>query len=164
MVEPLDVARLVGLNGGQLVGKTRLQKSAYFLEAMNVGVGVDFSYYRFGPYSEELSSATDDALAFNLLNVDWKTSQAGDKYAVFSVPASGAHTQPCEGDDQRRKILDTLKGYSSVELELAATAVFLKRNGYSSDTWTETRRRKPNKATNERVTKAMALMQELSLS
>ena len=39
MARAVDVARLVHLNGGHLVGKTRLQKSTYFLEAMEAGFG-----------------------------------------------------------------------------------------------------------------------------
>ena len=43
-----------------LVGRTRFQKTAYFLEAAGVGYGFDFSYHYYGPYSEELAVAVSD--------------------------------------------------------------------------------------------------------
>lgn len=161
MVEALDVARLVALNGGQIVGKTRLQKSAYFLEALQVGLGIDFSYYRFGPFSEELSNLTDDAIALKMLDIDWKLSQAGTQYAVFSSSSACSHIPTQDFDDRRREILDLLKRYSAIELELAATANFLKFNGYSEDPWTETQRRKATKAAPEKVKNSQKLLGEL---
>jgi uncharacterized protein YwgA len=159
MVDAFDVARLVYLNGGQLIGKTRLQKSAYFLETKGVGLGVDFNYHRFGPYSDELSSSTDDAQALQLLNVDWKASQAGTRYAVFTT--AQAKFDESEYDRHRRQILDVLKKYSAVEVELAATADFLKRNGYANDPWAETRRRKASKVAEDRLAKAQLLLGEI---
>lgn len=160
MARAEDVARLIHLNGGELVGKTRLQKSAYFLETLEAGFGFDFSYYHFGPYSEELSASTDDAHALALLEVCWKRSQGGAEYAVFSVRASDFAGD--EIDDFRRQILNILKNYSSVELELAATAEFLKRNGYADDPWSETRRRKSSKFDDQRSARSRRLVEELN--
>lgn len=159
MADASDIARLIYLNGGQLIGKTRLQKSAYFLETMRVGFGFDFSYYRFGPYSEELTNSADDALALGLINIDWKDSQGGTRYAIFHSRLS--KNDGCEQDIQRRKLLDVLKGFSSIEIELAATADFLKRNGYASDPWAETKRRKASKVDEVRLTKSKQLLREL---
>jgi uncharacterized protein YwgA len=159
MADASDIARLIYLNGGQLTGKTRLQKSAYFLEILSAGYGFDFSYHRFGPYSEELTSSTDDALALGLIDIDWKESQGGTRYAIF-------HSRFSKGDEgasdiQRRRVLEVLKRFSSIEIELAATADFLKRNGYASDPWTETRRRKASKVDDARLTKSKQLLHEL---
>jgi uncharacterized protein len=159
MVDAFDIAKLIYLNGGQLVGKTRLQKSAYFLEARDAGFGVDFSYYRFGPYSEELSNSTDDALALSLLNIDWKESQTGTHYAVF-YNISPSFKEDIK-DRLRRRILDILKRYSAVEVELAATADFLRHNGYTSDPWAETQRRKASKVDSTRLAHAKRLLDEL---
>ena len=159
MADASDIARLVHLNGGRLIGKTRLQKSAYFLEMTRAGFGFDFSYYRFGPYSEELTSSIDDALALGLISIDWRESQGGTRYAIFH---SGlANEDEDEQDIKRRKVLDVLKKFSSIEIELAATADFLKRNGYANDPWTETKRRKANKVDSERLTKSKQLLQEI---
>jgi uncharacterized protein YwgA len=159
MADALDVARLVYLNGGQLVGKTRLQKSAYFLDAKDAGFGFDFSYHRFGPYSEDLANAADEAKALNLVEVAWKQSQAGAEYAIFF---SKAHEWPSvDPDDRRRNILAVLKEYSAIEVELAATADFLKRNGFASDPWAETQRRKAAKVNAVRLQNSKQLLIEL---
>lgn len=161
MADANDVARLVHLNGGRLVGKTRLQKSAYFLDAKNVGFGFDFSYHRFGPYSEDLAIATDDADTLDLLNVEWKESQGGAKFAIFCA-TSRNYSDEAE-DKTRREILETLKNYSSIEVELAATANFLRRNGFAADPWTETQRRKATKVNPMRLERSKKLLSELSL-
>jgi uncharacterized protein len=155
----VDVAHLISLNGGQLIGKTRLQKSAYFLEAKGTGFGFDFDYYHFGPYSEELADSTDDACALKLVEVDWKVSQAGTRYAVFCSTHSAPDTAL---DNQRRKVLDVLKNYSAVEVELAATADFLKQNGFKKDPWAETYRRKAAKVNEVRAERAKLLLQEVA--
>jgi uncharacterized protein len=156
-----DIVQLIQLNGGQLVGKTRLQKSAYFLESMNLGFGFDFSYYRFGPYSEDLANSADDAIALRLLDIDWKEAQGGASYAVFRSRLSERPIEQNQYDAQRKQVLDILKKFSSVELELAATADFLKRNGFASDPWAETKRRKANKVDAFRLEKSQQLLQEL---
>lgn len=160
MADASDVARLVHLNGGHLIGKTRLQKSAYFLDAYGAGFGFDFDYHRFGPYSEELANATDDARALNLLEENWRESQGGIKYAVFHSKSLPGEEQAL--DSRRRKILKILEGYSAIEVELAATADFLKKNGYVDDPWTETQRRKTTKMNPARLEKSRRLLTELN--
>src|SRR5437879_1961262 len=76
------IAGLVKLNGGRLVGRTRLQKSVYLLRLCGVDLGFDFDYHYYGPYSEELASAARDAEALDLIEVEWKTSY-GNEYAIF---------------------------------------------------------------------------------
>jgi uncharacterized protein YwgA len=65
MADVNTVRRIVKLNGGRLTGKTRLQKSAYFLESYDVGFGLEFEYHHYGPYSEELASLAEDARDFS---------------------------------------------------------------------------------------------------
>lgn len=148
---------IVLLNGSELVGKTRFQKTAYFLEVAGIGYGLDFEYYHYGPYSEELSLGIEDALALENLSITWKQSTRIQPFAVFNskaaVPASD------EMNEKRKKVLDLLDRYDSVSLELAATADFLEKSGYS-DSWAETRNRKPTKATNDRLMKARKLLAE----
>ena len=144
------------------MGKTRLQKSVYLLEAAGVGYGFDFSYHYYGPYSDELASAAADAHALKLIDVNEETSQAGLTYAVY-VSRPG----PMNDDgasERRQEILQILDGYDVVALELAATAHFLRQNGYANDPWNETRRRKSVKATPQRVEKAQQLLSELGLA
>ncbi|AZN95889.1 hypothetical protein EJ066_00410 [Mesorhizobium sp. M9A.F.Ca.ET.002.03.1.2] len=78
------VAKIVSLNGGSIVGKTRLQKSAYFLEEFGVGNEFIFEYHYYGPYSDEVSIGMDDAKALGYLNLEWRSTKDGAKYAVFT--------------------------------------------------------------------------------
>jgi uncharacterized protein YwgA len=161
MAMPADVVRLIRLNGGRLIGKTRLQKTAYFLETSGAGFGFDFSYHHYGPYSEELAAVTDDAKALRMLSIEWRTSQDGAEYAIFADTGGelGRNDEP--EDAQRSKILHLLEGYSTVELELAATADFLATHGYGNEAWAETRRRKGSKVTAQRRTRAEQLLEAL---
>jgi len=63
------IAEIVALNGGWLRGKTRLQKTAYFLEANKLGYGFDFGYHYYGPYNEDVTIAVDDAWVRDLIDV-----------------------------------------------------------------------------------------------
>lgn len=152
---PESVAKIVGLNGGKLVGKTRLQKSSYFLEELGVGFGFPFEYYFYGPYSEELSEFLDYASALNLIDVKWDRTSAGDKYAIFETKSK---FEDEDIDDFRKSILSVLAGYDSVVLELAATADFLEKNGYGTEAWKETCSRKAEKASQNRIVKAKDLL------
>ena len=65
--------------------------------------------------------------------------------------------------DARRRALGVMSKYSSLVLELTATAVFLRQNGYPNTYWEEVRTRKPLKATAERVRQAQKLVEELGI-
>jgi uncharacterized protein YwgA len=156
---PKAVAEITALGGGTLTGKTRLQKTAYLLESKGVGYGFDFAYHYYGPYSEELGTAAEDAKALGLLSTEEYVTAAGFPYAVFRT----ALEAPGGSDtvSRRARIVSVLNGYDSITLELAATADFLAKNGFSSDPWTETCRRKARKASPETVARAKQLLEHI---
>jgi len=157
------IAEIVKLNDDKLVGKTRLQKTAYFLESYNVGYGFDFNYHYYGPYSESLAIAVEDAKALDLVDVDWAVSQSGMPYAVYAnARLDESEQQDAELTERRCAILKKLDNYDAVVLELAATADFLAKNGYDDDPWAETLMRKAAKVTGDRVGKARKLLEELN--
>jgi len=49
-----ELVRIVSAADGQLVGRTRLQKTVYLLELAGLGSGYHFGHRFHGPYSEEL--------------------------------------------------------------------------------------------------------------
>ena len=161
MTTPQNVKAIIDSGGGRLVGKTRLQKSAYLLEAAGVGYGFDFSYHYYGPYSDELASAAADAKALGLIRVNEESSQAGLTYAVYESQLGAGREDGMSA--RRREILELLDAYDVVTLELAATAHFLGQNGYENDPWAETRRRKSVKATAQRIENAERLLLALGL-
>jgi len=153
------VAKIIFLNGGTLVGKTRLQKTAYFLEELSVGNDADFEYYYYGPYSEEVSIGVEDAVALNYIATELKNTKAGTEYAIFK---SILDIKEDTCDVIRKDVLRILDQYDAVSIELAATADFLKKNGFKENPWDETSKRKPDKATKERIEKAQEIIDKLS--
>ncbi|HEX3709968.1 MAG TPA: hypothetical protein VHV56_08770 [Pseudolabrys sp.] len=163
MAQPGNTARIIWLNGGRMIGKTRFQKSTYFLEALGIGFGFEFAYHHYGPYSEELASLSEDARALQFLDIEFHRSQDGPEYAIFVAKGENIEgDQNRNLDSLREAALQILKKYTAVELELAATADFLEKIGFGDRAWSETGRRKALKASNDRIARAKQLLQELS--
>lgn len=160
MKKPEAVREIVETNRGRIIGKTRLQKTTYFLESFGIGYGFNFKYHYYGPYSEDLTIATDDARALDFIDLKVDTSNAGTKFTVFEtkIPSAIDNTETFR---KRQELLNKLQKYDTTSLELAATADFLEKNGFRNDPWLETRRRKSLKATTERIERAKQLLSEL---
>jgi len=148
-------ASLVRDAGGRVVGRTRLQKIAYLLEATGLGDGFRFSYRNFGPYSEELATATWQACLLGLLKEEERQATWGGSYSVFETSFAMTPDQR----PARKRLVEEASNADAIALELAATAVFLANDG-SPDPWRETAKRKPEKA-DMRMTEARALYAKL---
>jgi hypothetical protein len=148
-------AKIIGDAGGAVVGRTKLQKIAYFLEALGLGDGFDFEYKHYGPYSERLSTALRYGDMLGKIHEEVRTANWGGHYSVFTtqIAASGSV------NDARRQAVNLGNSADPVELELAATAVLLASEGYS-DPWVETEQRKPEKAAGGRIGRAKELLQK----
>lgn len=149
------VKRIIRDAGGEVVGRTRLQKIVYLLELTEQGEGFNFGYRHFGPYSEDLVSAVQVADAFRLIEEIEKKAQWGGRYSIFKVNEELDEHEDLEdhpGED-RAQFVKEAASIGAVELELAATAAYLSNEGYE-DPWGETKRRKPEKATEERLAEA----------
>lgn len=156
MINMDEAANIVRDSGGRLVGRTRFQKLSYILEIAGLGAGFNFEYRRFGPYSDELNLSTRDARLLGLLDEEERGTDWGGTFSIFT-------TQERARDDvnpSRIRLAQIAIAADPVELELAATALFLHLDGYS-DAWTETARRKPQKAKDQRIEKAKALYQKI---
>lgn len=151
------VAAIVADSGGRVVGRTRLQKIAYLLTVTGMEDGLTFAYKHYGPYSEDLASA---ARLGNLLGELHEAEHAtawGGSYSVFTAqPLPDAVV-----DNSRCQFATAAANSDAVELELAATAVFLAGEGFD-DPWIETARRKPEKALPDRLERAKDLLRTLS--
>lgn len=149
------MVQVISLAGGEIIGSTRLQKISCLLDLVGAGVGFEFSYHIYGPYSEELSLAASDADALDLIDVNEKIAGWGGRYSIYRV---------LEGSQQNldaniMKLAKQAAQADSVALELAVTAAFLADNGYS-DAWNEVAERKRAKATPEMMAKAKALYRD----
>jgi hypothetical protein len=156
--EARRAAAIVRDAGGRVVGRTRLQKMAFILEAGGLGSGFPFKYKHYGPYSEELSNASRTAAILGLLNETESPASWGGSFSIFEVSLP---PDPNIAESRRRIAQETVRA-DAVELELAATALFLflARIG-TSDAWSETARRKPEKAANGRLDRARTLYEQI---
>ena len=164
MMDLVDyVGALVRLSDGRIVGKTRLQKIAYLLEAKELGFDLSFDYHNFGPFSAELAFAADDAESLGYISTDEHLGCHSVPYTVFHSTDEAPKFEDGGDLEARRVALGPMNRYSALVLELAATAVYLKRNGYPKSVWKEVKRRKRLKATRDRVAAAKDLLGSLEL-
>ena len=64
LTDPELATAIVRDAGGEIVGRTRLQKTAYLLEVTGLGSGVYFAYRHYGPYSEDLALSAARGVVF----------------------------------------------------------------------------------------------------
>lgn len=134
-----DVAAVISA-AGELVGRTRLQKTVSLLEMTDLGYGFDFDYYKFGPYSDELVVSLDRAVDLNYVREDERRANWGGRYSIFR-----AMEMKPTGNAARDALIAIAKDADAVALELAVTAAFLARQGVTAP-WGEVAFRKPEKA------------------
>lgn len=149
-------AAIVRDAGGRIVGRTRLQKICFILEAAGLGSGFRFKYKHYGPYSEELSEATGIASVLDLLDEEEQPASWGGSYSIYTTGMPRDLHTP----NGRIRIAEESARADAVELELAATALFLACEGVQ-DPWRETARRKPDKAGGGRLDRAKQLYKQL---
>jgi hypothetical protein len=155
----LIATRIIQDAGGELVGRTRLQKVAYLMQLAGFCNELTFEYRHYGPFSEDLARGMEIAAAFGNVEEEERRADSGGKYSVYRAPP---HTESPE----RSAFVQEAKRIGAIELELAATAAYLfmvegigqNREG---DPWEETKRRKPGKAAQGRLERAIAAYERL---
>lgn len=160
------VVDMIELNGGRLVGRTRLQKGGYLLHRCGANFGLPFIYYHYGPYSSDLASGCLDALADKRIKIRERPGRHGVRYAIFTL---GKDARPSGrlgalSADEARPLLRKIERVSDTVLELAATIVYFVENGSSAKAAVEeTKARKSIKASPERLREAFSLIRDLGL-
>ena len=160
------VVGLIALHGGELVGRTRLQKQAYLLHCCGGNFGLSFVYHHYGPYSFDLVDGLTDACAEGRIEVEERLGRYGVPYAIFKLTGDEFSERLGNLPAARvRSLIGRMKNVSDIVLELAATIVYLREEaGYPEDqAIEETKARKPLKATEQRTDRALALLADLSL-
>jgi uncharacterized protein YwgA len=142
--------------GGRIVGRTKLQKVAYLLELCGLGEGFQFEYRHYGPYSEELAEAIKIAGAFGLVTEEERQADWGGIYSIYSSAEAPRHQA-----DARTQFAKAAAQIGAVELELAATAAYLRVVERCAEPWEETKKLKPEKATSPRLDAARKSYREL---
>ena len=160
MNDSMKIAAIIRDAGGEIVGRTRLQKVTYLLTVTGLEDRFSFAYKHYGPFSESVATAARDGHLLRNLTETVKATAWGGTYSVYQVTDAlddGASDQAPPG---RRALASAAAAASAVELELAATAVFLHFDG-AGDPWAETARRKPEKAQGGRLERAKNLLVQL---
>lgn len=153
----LAVAEVVHDAGGKIVGRTRLQKIAYLLTAAGLEDRFSFEYKHYGPYSEDLSQLSGVAKLLGYISEATSSTQWGGSYSTYTESTKSPIDH---SEEKRRSLAEAAAKADAVELELAATAVFLFLDGYK-DPWAETARRKPEKISDGRLARAQSLYSAL---
>lgn len=151
------VANVVRVAGGTVVGRTKLQKMVYLLVQAGFESAVPYSYKHYGPYSDAVAAAARDAHLLGFMSEREEMASWGGRYSVYS----SNNAQGVDLDDPKVRFAALIAAADAVELELAATALFLKLDGVN-DAWMETQRRKPEKSDAGRLEKAKSLYANLS--
>ena len=157
----LAAARIVRDAGGELVGRTRLQKIAFLMKLAGFEDEFSFEYRHYGPYSEELAQAMEIAVALGPVQEEERQADWGGWYSIYKVNDDGSASDP-----DRAAFVRQAKSIDAVELELAATAAYLfvaegAGGAAGGNPWHETCRRKPNKAADGRLERAAQAYAEL---
>lgn len=155
--KPARAAAIVCDAGGEIVGRTRLQKIGYLMELAGFETGFDFEYRHYGPFSEDLANGIQLAEAFDLVEEEERPTEWGGFYSVYR--AKGAREHPSNADKSR--FACAARGMGAVVLELAATAAYLASVDSHRDPWGETARRKPDKAADGRLDEAKRAYRQL---
>jgi len=159
------VTSVIAVAGDQLTGKVRLQKVFYLLEQLGLSGGFDYAYHHYGPFSAELSESTEFAKDLGFIE-EKPGFRVGDgaRYSVYRAKANPDPSAFGELGEQRvRDLLQILQRQSATVLELAATIDWLQRYEKVADWREELLRRKSRKASEERVAKAIEVLEEINL-
>ena len=159
------VVALIAANDGEIVGKTRLQKTVYLLDACGLDSGFEFDYHNFGPFSSDLAHETDAAISLELIGSKELPGFHEVPYTVFtSVPGVTVKDLDAFKISDPQEKLDLLEQYSAIVLELASTLHYFKKKiGAREEIEHRVRRLKPLKATPERLEKAWNLLSGLGI-
>lgn len=150
------IRNLVRDAGGRIVGRTRLQKTAYILELAGLGEGFAFEYRHYGPFCADLATAARKARILGLIEEEEKRASWGGVYSIFLTDSAGRKGVSAARVQLAKAAIEA----DPVELELAATAAFL--SSETDNPWEETAERKPQKASDGRLENARVLYRKLA--
>ena len=161
------VAALLKASGGQLVGRVRLQKTAYLLDRLGLESGFHYDYHHYGPFSQDLDNAVADAEAFGLVEEEFGRRHVdGARFSIFKLTADDFELPGNIGQLNEAALKRHLQRFAEANvtvLELAATANWLAEEEERNDWQEALRRRKGRKVEGGRLDRALALLRDIDL-
>jgi uncharacterized protein len=145
---------------GEVVGRTRLQKTVWLLQRLGLPTDYVYSLHFYGPYSEEVKADTDSAEQLGLISEDRRVAQNGSEYFVLRARSSASLPSP----DQFRCPLEILANENATVLELAATYDAFRKMGLDHASAIESlRAKKGDKCGGGREENALTVLKRLGL-
>lgn len=117
-----------------LHGRVRLQKIAYLLQQTRFQPleHVRFAYHHYGPYSDELASVLDQAVASGLVKEQEHTTAEQRRQFTYAVDEAHGDLRLLDLTPEQQRSLSTFLRVTKPAhwrtLELAATIVYLERH------------------------------------
>ena len=152
----------------KIIGRIRVQKIFYLLEKLGLNSGLRFSYYHYGPYSENLAHEIDFAEVLDgAIEEEVDTTSFGATYSIYKLNTKNAGDIPAKVGDMSmadaRRAIKSMKARTSVTIEIAATAYWLAHEEKVADWRKEIQIRKSTKATDKNINEALDLLKEIGL-
>lgn len=138
------IASVIRDAGGELIGRTRLQKIMYLLTAAGWQNDFNFKYHYYGPYSEDLATAALEARALGEIIENESFNSLGTPYSIYKLSTENAERLSDSVSNQKR-FIEKAAETGMIPLELAATAAFLSKENHDKTPWETTVKLKENK-------------------
>lgn len=161
------ISSVMSAADGEVVGKIRMQKIFYLLEQLGLNGDLNFSYYHYGPYSEDLARSLDYAeMVDQAVREEPRHTSSGSTFIAYILERE---TDPVDsiGEmdwDTAKNHISIMKKETSIVIELAATIHWLRYKEKVGEWKSELRRRKTSKAEPALVARAESLLTALQLN
>lgn len=115
-------------HGKSYLGRTAMQKLAYFCQATGVPIPCSFEIYNYGPYSDQVTFAVDSLLADEVIS---DTSNNPSVYSNYRISGHDVKFPPeltkrvQQSERQIENVVHALGGFKPQQLELIATLHFV---------------------------------------
>jgi uncharacterized protein YwgA len=114
---------------GRYLGRTAMQKLAYFAKTLGVPIPCSFGIYTYGPYSDTITFSVESLLVDEVL-VDRSTNPKYSNYRTGrnSAELLSAYAEEVEPhEDTINRMIEALGQFEHSDLELIATLHFVAR-------------------------------------
>jgi len=146
---------------GQVVGRTRLQKTVKLLQRLGLPTDYDYMLHFYGPYSEGLQAEVGLLEVLGLVEEVERQAQNGLPYYVITSQ-SGAELP--EIKERFGNAIQTMANADPVILEIAATYDTFRESGMThNQALAATKKKKMAKCKNDNDNKALELLNTLHL-
>lgn len=130
------ILKLIDSSDAKIIGRKRLQKLVYIMKNKRFPIPQNFTYYHYGPYSQELNSTVSELTASGLLEetntpqgYEYKLTEDGK--AFINLLEKNKLVEKYEVDNKTKEIIKHIKKKEPSLLELTSTILFLQNYGES---------------------------------